>query len=97
MLDGHPLSKMGRTKAALKIALYASTFGGIFSALVLLFLGPQVAKISAQLDVYKRQGQLGEVGQSHIGALAGQRVAQTCACLLYTSSRRSTSAPTVTS
>ena len=26
MLDGHPLSKMGRTKAALKIALYASTF-----------------------------------------------------------------------
>jgi len=48
-LDGYPLSKMGRTKAALKIALYASTFGGIFSALVLLFLGPQVAKISAQL------------------------------------------------
>ena len=36
MLDGYPLSKMGRTKAALKIALYASTFGGIFSALVLL-------------------------------------------------------------
>ena len=32
MLDGYPLSKMGRTKAALKIALYASTFGGIFSA-----------------------------------------------------------------
>lgn len=49
MLDGHPLSKRGRTKAALKIALYASTFGGIFSALVLLFLGPQVAKISAML------------------------------------------------
>ena len=49
MLDGHPLSKQGRTKVALKIALYASTFGGIFSALVLLFLGPQVAKISAML------------------------------------------------
>lgn len=49
MLDGHPLSKQGRTKAALKIALYASTFGGVFSALVLLFLGPQVAKISAML------------------------------------------------
>ena len=27
MLDGHPLSQKGRTKAALKIALYASTFG----------------------------------------------------------------------
>ena len=49
MLDGHPLSEQGRTKAALKIALYASTFGGIFSALMLLFLGPQVAKIAAQL------------------------------------------------
>lgn len=49
MMDGHPLSKQGRTKAALKIALYASTFGGVFSALVLLFLGPQVAKISAML------------------------------------------------
>ena len=49
MLDGHPLSQQGRTKAALKIALYASTFGGIFSALMLLFLGPQVAKISAKL------------------------------------------------
>ena len=49
MLDGHPLSERGRTKAALKIALYASTFGGVFSALMLLFLGPQVAKVAAQL------------------------------------------------
>ena len=49
MLDGHPLSNRGRTKAALKIALYASTFGGVFSALMLLFLGPQVAKVAAQL------------------------------------------------
>lgn len=49
MLDGHPLSQKGRTRAALKIALYASTFGGVFSALMLLFLAPQVAKISAQL------------------------------------------------
>lgn len=49
MLDGHPLSKKGRTKAALKIALYASTFGGVFSALMLLFLGPQVARLSAML------------------------------------------------
>ena len=49
MLDGHPLSKQGRTKAALKIALYASTFGGGFSALMLLFLGPQVARVAAQL------------------------------------------------
>lgn len=49
MLDGYPLSQKGRTKAALKIALYASTIGGIFSALVLLFLGPEVAQVAAQL------------------------------------------------
>ena len=49
MLDGHPLSEKGRTKAALKVALYASTFGGVFSALMLLFLGPQVARVAAQL------------------------------------------------
>lgn len=49
MMDGHPLSQKGRTKAALKIALYASTFGGVFSALMLLFLGPQVAEVAAQL------------------------------------------------
>lgn len=49
MLDGNPLSRKGRTKAALKIALYASTFGGIFSALTLLFLAPQVAKVAAEL------------------------------------------------
>ena len=51
MLDGHPLSEQGRTKAALKIALYASTFGGIFSALMLLFLWP---------DHHRRR-----VGQEH--------------------------------
>ena len=49
MLDGHPMSEKGRTKAALKIALYASTFGGIFSALTLLFLTPQVAKVAANI------------------------------------------------
>ncbi len=49
MLDGHPLAKKGRAAAALKMALIASTFGGIFSALVLLFLAPQVAKVAAQL------------------------------------------------
>lgn len=49
MLDGYPMNKQGRTQAALKIALYASTFGGIFSALMLLFLAPQVAQLSALL------------------------------------------------
>ncbi len=47
MLDGYPLSRKGRTGTALKLALYASTIGGIFSALVLLFLSPAAAQIAA--------------------------------------------------
>ena len=46
MLDGNPLAKRGLAQKALNIALEASTFGGIFSALVLLFLAPQVAKVA---------------------------------------------------
>lgn len=49
MLDGYPLSQRGHTKKALNIALNASTFGGIFSALVLLFLAPQVAKVALKM------------------------------------------------
>ena len=44
MLDGSPLAKRGLAKKALNIALEASTFGGIFSALVLLFLAPPSCK-----------------------------------------------------
>lgn len=43
MLDGYPLSQKGQTHKALNIALQASTFGGIISAVVLLFLAPQVS------------------------------------------------------
>lgn len=46
MLDGNPMAKNGLAKKALNIALEASTFGGMFSALVLLFLAPQVAKVA---------------------------------------------------
>ena len=49
MLDGYPLNQRGRTKTALRLALRASAFGGIFSALVLLFLAPQVARFAAKL------------------------------------------------
>ncbi len=49
MIDGYPLSQKGHTKKALDIALYASTFGGIFSAIVLLFLAPQVAKVAMKV------------------------------------------------
>ena len=44
--DGHKLSEKGETKKALSAALLASVFGGILSALALLFFSPALAKVS---------------------------------------------------
>lgn len=45
-LDGYPLAQNGRAGYALDAALKASTFGGIFSAFVLIFVAPQVARFA---------------------------------------------------
>ncbi|MBP3737176.1 MAG: tripartite tricarboxylate transporter permease [Lachnospiraceae bacterium] len=45
-LDGYPLAQQGRSGYALDAALKASTFGGIFSAFVLIFVAPQVARFA---------------------------------------------------
>jgi putative tricarboxylic transport membrane protein len=49
MLDGYPLSQQGHTRKALNIALQASVFGGIVSAVVLLFFAPQVGRFAQQM------------------------------------------------
>lgn len=49
MLDGHPMAKRGQAQKAMNIALQASTFGGIFSALVLIFFAPQVARLARKM------------------------------------------------
>lgn len=46
ILDGYAMAKQGRAGEALEMALKASTIAGIFSALVLLFIAPQVAKFA---------------------------------------------------
>lgn len=43
--DGYPLAKKGRAGDALKTALVGSTFGGLFSALMLLLMAPTIAKL----------------------------------------------------
>ena len=45
VFDGYPLAQKGRAGDALRAALISSSIGGIFSAFVLMFLAPQVAKI----------------------------------------------------
>jgi putative tricarboxylic transport membrane protein len=49
MLDGYPLTQKGHSMKALNIALNSSTYGGIFSAVVLLFFAPQVAKFAQMM------------------------------------------------
>lgn len=49
MLDGNPLANRGMAQKALNVALYASFVGGIVSALVLLFLAPEVAKVALKM------------------------------------------------
>ena len=46
VLDGYPLAKKGLAGKALGVATIASTTGGIISALCLMFLAPQLAKIA---------------------------------------------------
>ncbi len=46
MLDGYPLAKRGKARKALMMALVASVFGGLFSALVLLFMAPTIAEFT---------------------------------------------------
>lgn len=44
ILDGHPMALNGRAGEALGIATLSSVFGGIFSAIVLMFLTPVLAE-----------------------------------------------------
>ncbi|MCK9602646.1 MAG: tripartite tricarboxylate transporter permease, partial [Sphaerochaeta sp.] len=46
VIDGYALAKKGRAKSALMVALYASVFGGVVSAIVLLFAAPPIAKVT---------------------------------------------------
>ena len=42
--DGYPMSQQGKSGQALGLAISSSTFGGLTSAIVLLFLSPFLAK-----------------------------------------------------
>ncbi len=46
LFDGYPMTVKGQAFKALQMALFASTIGGLVSAFALLFLAPQIAKIT---------------------------------------------------
>lgn len=46
LFDGYPMTQKGQAYKALSMAITASTIGGIFSAIILLFVAPQIAKVT---------------------------------------------------
>lgn len=45
-LDGYPLTRKGQAARALGISTFASTFGGLFSAVMLLWTAPLLSKVA---------------------------------------------------
>ena len=78
LFDGYPMTQRGQAFKALQMALYASTIGGLISAFALLFLAPQIAKITLlfgpaeyfALAVFglseNCQSKIFEIGRAHV-------------------------------
>lgn len=73
LLDGYPLSKKGKTRKALDMALAASTFGGLVSALCLLFFAPQISKIAVYFGAPEYFA-LAVFGLSVIASVSGRSI-----------------------
>lgn len=50
LLDGHPMAKKGRAGEALGLATLGSALGGLFSALILIFLAQKIAFVALQFS-----------------------------------------------
>ena len=73
--DGYPMAQKGRAGEALGIAISSSTFGGIMSALVLLFLSPFLAKQSLRFGP-PEYFMLAILGMSTVIGMAGKNIAK---------------------
>ncbi|MCK5256652.1 MAG: tripartite tricarboxylate transporter permease, partial [Deltaproteobacteria bacterium] len=50
LFDGFPMAKRGEGGRALGLSMTSSAIGGTFSALVLMFIAPQLAKVALSFD-----------------------------------------------
>jgi putative tricarboxylic transport membrane protein len=73
LLDGYPMTQKGQAGQALYMALFASVCGGIISALVLMTVAPQLAKVALKFGPAEYFG-LTIFGISIISSVAGKRM-----------------------
>lgn len=52
--DGYPMARRGEAERALKIAIVASLFGGVFSAIVLFFFAPILADFAIKFSYVEK-------------------------------------------
>ncbi len=69
--DGYPLAKSGHVKLALDTSLFASTFGGIFSALLLLVCAQLIATLTSKFTSVEYFS-MGILGISLIAGCSGK-------------------------
>lgn len=68
--DGYPLAKKGKVKKALDVSLFASVFGGLFSALLLLICAQPIIKLVAKFTSVEYFS-MGILGISLIAGVSG--------------------------
>ncbi len=71
--DGYPMAQNGKAKTALSAAIISSFVGGIFGAVVLAFVGPQIAKVALKLSSYDYFGII-LFALTTVSALAGENI-----------------------
>ena len=69
--DGYPLARKGKVKKALDVSLFASTFGGLFSALLLLLCAQLITKLVSNFTSVEYFA-LGIMGISLIAGVSGE-------------------------
>lgn len=73
--DGYPMAQAGKPGEALGLAIFSSTFGGIASAIVLLFLSPFLARQALRFGP-PEYFMLAVLGMSTVIGMAGKNVAK---------------------
>ena len=68
--DGYPLAKQGKVKKALDTSLFASVFGGLFSAVLLMLCASLITKLVANFTSVEYFS-LGIMGISLIAGVSG--------------------------